>query len=197
VAVGGDASGTIITGHGNVVGNGSSSHVQIGGIRAGRIQADNVVDGVQMRGGAPADAAGFVELARAIQRGGITAGQIEAGDVVSGLQFIAGGPPAAPDDLRREIADLRQRVQQAIAAGEFAEAGEAEDAQDALEKAEAELAEPEPDGERVVRKLETATKILTRTAEAAQAAGKLGLHVIRLAPLAAALWRLAEKILGG
>jgi len=197
VAVGGDAKGTIITGHGNVVGSHSSSRVQVGGIRAGRIEAENVVDGVQTQGIAATDAAKLVKLAKAIERGGITAEQIKAGNVVSGLQFLTGVPPAVQDDLHREIAALREQVQQAIAAGEVEKTGDAEDVQDALEKAEAEVAKPEPDGERVVRKLETATKILTRTADLAQAAGKAGSRVIRLAPLAAALWKLAEKILGG
>jgi len=194
--VSGDAQGIVVTGHGNVIGRGSSSRVQIGGIHAGRIEADNVVDGVQMQGAA-ADAAGLVKLARAIQRGGITAEEIKAGNVVDGLQFLTGAAPAAQDDLRREIAALREQVQQAIAAGEIEKAGDAEDVQDALEKAEAEMAKPEPDGERVVRKLETATEILGQTADLAQAAGKVGSHIVRLAPVAAALWKLAEKILGG
>ena len=189
--------GVTITGHGNVVGTGSRSHVQVGGIRAGRIDAQNVVDGVQVQGVTAKDAAGLVRLAKAIQRGGITAQQIDAGSVVSGLQFLAGIPPAGQDDLRKEIAALREQVQQAIADGEVERAGDAEDVQDALEKAEAELASPQPDGERVIRKLETAAQILTRVADLAQAAGKVGWHVIRLAPLAAALWKLAERILGG
>ena len=198
VAVGGSLrDSTVITGDGNVIGNGSRSHVQVGGIHAERIEAENVVDGVQMQGAAVEDAARLVKLARAIERGGITADQIRAGSVVSGLQFLAGAPPAGQDDLRREIAALREQVQQAIAAGEMGKAGDAEDVQDALKGAEAELAKPQPDGERVVRKLETAAKILTGTADLAQAAGKVGLHVLRLAPLAAALWKLAEKILGG
>ena len=81
--------GTTVTGGGNA---------QTGGIRAGRIEAENVVDGVQLQGGAPAEVAGLMELAGAIQRGGIEAEEIEASDVVSGLQFIAGAPPDAPDD---------------------------------------------------------------------------------------------------
>jgi len=198
VAVGGSVRGsTVITGHGNVIGSGSSSHVQVGGIHAGRIEAENVVDGVQVQGVAAMDAAGLVRLARAIEGGGITADQIRAGSVVSGLQFLAGAPPATQGDLYREIAALRTQMQQAIAAGELEKAGDAEDARDALEGAAAELSKPKPDGERVVRKLETVTRILTRAADLAQAAGKVGLHIIRLAPLAAALWKLAEKILGG
>ena len=84
-----DRGGTIIIGDGSV---------QTGGIRAGRIKAENVVDGVQLQGDAPAEIAGLVELAGAIQRGGIEAEEIEASNVVDGLQFIAGTPPDTSDD---------------------------------------------------------------------------------------------------
>jgi len=50
-----------------------------GGIRAGRIEAENVVSGVQVQGGSAADAAGLAQLAQAIRRGDITADQIAAG----------------------------------------------------------------------------------------------------------------------
>jgi hypothetical protein len=194
VAVGGDASGTVITGDGNVVGDHSSSRVQKGGIRAGRIEAENVVDGVQMEGGAPDDAAQLVELAQAIHRGGITAGEIKAGNVVSGLQFLTGAPPETPADLQREVTALRRQVAQAVADGEISSVGDAEDVTDALDKAEEELNKPEPSGKRVVRKLNAAAEILTGVAGTAQAARNVGLEVIRLAPVAAALSQLAQTI---
>ena len=84
-------------GHGGttMIGDGS---VQTGGIRAGRIKAENVVHGVQLQDDALAEVAGLVELAGAIQRGGIEAEEIEASNVVAGLQFIAGTPPDTSDD---------------------------------------------------------------------------------------------------
>jgi hypothetical protein len=194
VAIGGDASGTVITGDGNVVGDHSSSRVQKGGIHADRIEAENVVDGVQVQDGTPGDADQLVELAQAIRRGGITAGEIKAGNVVSGLQFLTGAPPEMPADLQREVAALRRQVAQAIADGEIASAGDAEDVTDALDKAEAELEKSEPEGRRVIRKLKTAAEILTGTAETAQAARNVGLEVIKLAPVAAALVQLAQTI---
>ena len=194
VAVGGNVGGTVITGDGNVIGDHSSSRVQKGGIRAGRIEAENVVDGAQIQGGTPDDAAQLIELAQAIQRGGITAGEIKAGSVVSGLQFLTGAPPKSPTDLQREVAALRRRVARAVADGEIASVGDAEDVTDALDKAEEELDKPEPSGKRVVRKLKTAAEILTGTAETAQAARNVGLEVIRLAPVAAALVQLAQTI---
>lgn len=200
--VGGQINAPVATGEGSIAASGDvviakDSTVQVGGIRAGRIEAENVVEGVQAQGVAPAEAAGLVELARAIRRGGITAEQIQAGSVVSGLQFIAGTAPTTPDELRREVSALRQQVEQAISRGEIVKPGDAEDVKEALNTAEAELKAPKPDGERVVRKLETANTILTRCAEVVQAAGNVGQQILKLAPIAAALWSLAQKIFGG
>ena len=185
---------TIIRGNANVIGNNSSSRVHYGGISAERIDAENVVDGVQMQGGTPEDAAYLVELAQAIQRGGITAREIKAGSVVSGLQFIRGAPPETPNELKQEVTALREQVAQAIANNEIPGQGDTEDVTEALETAEEELAQPEPEGSRVVRKLKTVSEILTGAAETAQAARKVGWQVIKLAPVAAALWQLAQTI---
>jgi hypothetical protein len=186
--------GMIIQGDGNVVGHHSSSRVQKGGIRAGRIEAEHVVDGVQMQGGTSEDASRLVDLARAIRRGGITADEIKAGSVVSGLQFLAGKPPATPAELRDEVAALRAQVAEAVAAGEIPSRADAEDVTDALDKAEAELAKPDPEGNRVIRTLKTTSEILTGAAGAAEAARNAGWQIIELAPVAAALCQLAQVI---
>jgi hypothetical protein len=193
-AVAAGRGGMVIQGHGNVVGDNSSSRAQVGGIRAHRIEAENVVDGAQIRGGTPEDAARLVGLAQAIQRGGITAEEIKAGSVVSGLQFIAGKPPETPAELRDEVAALRAQVAEAVAAGEIRSQGDAEDVTDALDKAEAELAKSDPEGNRVARTLKTASEILTGAAETAQAARNAGWQIVKLAPLAAALCQLAQVI---
>lgn len=185
---------TVIRGHGNVVGNHSSSRVQMGGIHADRIEAENVVDGVQMQGGAPEDAAHLVSLAQAIRRGGISADEIRASSVVSGLQFLTGKPPETRDELREEVAALRTQVAQAVADGEMPSPADAEDVTDALDKAQTELEKPDPDGKRVVRTLTNAAEILTGTAEAVQAARNVGWQVLKLAPVAAALVQLARAI---
>jgi hypothetical protein len=194
--------GPVVTGDGNITAGGDvimapGGEVQVGGIRAGRIEARNVVDGVQVQGGDPAAAAGLVELARAIRRGGITAGQIQAQNLVSGLQYIADPGQATVSDLQREVAALRQQVAGAIAAGEVADEDDAEDAQDALAAAETALAAPEPRGNRAVRKLAEVADILTRSAEVAEALGRVGAQVIKLAPVAATLWQIAQSLFGG
>jgi hypothetical protein len=188
--------GAIAQGPGAVAA-GEGGVVQFGGIRADRIEAENVVDGVQMQGGDAEMAAGLVKLARAIRRGGISAEEIKAQSLVSGLQYIADPARPTPDELRREIAALREQVEKVVADGEIAEAADAQDAQEALAKAEEELAASQPQGGRVVRKLAEVSEILTRSAEAAQAAGKFGWQVVKLAPLAAALWQIAARLWGG
>ena len=168
-----------------------------GGIHARRIEADNVVSGTQIQGGDAQSAAALIQLAQAIQLRDISADEIKARNLVSGLQYIADPAQASLDDLRRELAALRTRLEQAIAVQEIPDAADAEDAQESLTTAETELAKPQPNGGRVLRKLDALSQIVTRSAETAQAAGKLGAMVIQLAPVAATPWQVAQKLLGG
>lgn len=171
--------------------------VQLGGIRARHIEAVNVVEGVQVRGGDAETAAGLVKLAKAIRSGGISAEEIKTQHLVSGLQYIADPTEATASDLRREIAALRDQLAQAIADGEITDKADAEDAEEALATAEKELDESEPKGNRVVRKLAQVAEILTHSAEVAAALGKVGTRVIKLAPVAATLYQIAQKLFGG
>ena len=100
------------------------------------------------------------------------------------------------EDFRRELTALRERLEQAIAAQEIPDPADAVDAKDSLATAEGELTKPQPSGSRVVRKLDEVCQILTRSAQAADAAGKIGALVIKLAPVAATLWQVAQRILG-
>jgi hypothetical protein len=192
----------VATGEGSIAAGGDvvlaeGGNAQVGGIRARRIEAESVVDGAQVRGGDAESAAGLVELAKAIRRGGISAEEIKARDLVSGLQYIADPTQPTAGELQREVAALREQLAQAVAAGEVADEADAEDAQAALNETEEELAEPAPQGDRVVRGLAKVTDILTRTADAAQALGQVGAQVIKLAPIAATLYQLAVKLFGG
>ena len=175
----------------------TTNNSQQGGINARRIEADNVVSGIQIQEGDAQSAAALVSLAQAIQRGDISSDEIKARHLVSSLQYIADPAQASGDDLRRELAALRTRLEQAIAAQEIPDATDADDAQESLTTAETELAKPQPNGGRVLRKLDALSQIVTRSAETAQAAGKLGAMVIQLAPLAATVWQIAQKLLGG
>src|SRR5436190_216988 len=46
-------------------------------------------------------------------------------------------------------------------------------------------------------RLDEFSQIITRSAETADGAGKIGALVIQLAPVAAALWQIAQRVLGG
>ncbi len=162
-----------------------------GGIRARRIEAEHVVSGVQIQGDA-AQAASLIHLAQAIGRGEISADEIKARNLVSGLQYISDPTQATTDDLRRELAALREKLNQAIDANEFSDEAEAEDARESLKSAEDELAKPQPNKGRVLRKLESLNKIVASGAELANNAGKVGAMLIQLAPVVATIWRAAQ-----
>ena len=166
-------------------------------IHARRIEAENVVAGVQMQGGDAQIASSLIQLAQSIRQGKISAQEIKARNLVSGLQYIADPAQANVEDLRRELVALRTQLEQAIASHEFSDPADAQDAQESLATADAELTKPQPNGNRVLRKLDELSQIITRTAETADAAGKLGALVIRLAPLAATLWQVAQHLFGG
>jgi dsDNA-specific endonuclease/ATPase MutS2 len=167
-----------------------------GGIRAKRIQADNVVSGVQFQRGDSAQAAALVQLAQAIKRGDITADDITARNVVSGLQYIADPATASTEELRKELLAFQTKLDQAIAAQELPSPDDAQDAKDSLNAAQTELAKPQPSGERVLRKLDEVSTIVTKSAEIAQASGKIGAYVVQLAPVAAVLWQVAQRLFG-
>jgi len=170
---------------------------RVGGIHAGRIEADNVVSGVQQLGGSLADATGAVALAEALRQGSISADSIQARNVVAGFQYIADPTQATTDQLRREVAALRQQLAAAVAAGEVTQTADVEDAQDALDIAEQALAEEAPQGGRVIRKLREAADLLAEGARTAEAARQAGQALLKLAPAAAALYQIASQLFGG
>ena len=169
---------------------------QPGGIRAKKIQADNIVSGVQIQGGDPQQAIALITLAQAIRRGEINADEINARQLVSGLQYIADPAQASPQDLYKELVALCTKVDAAIAAQEIPDEADAEDTKESLEAAMQELAKAQPNGKRVLRRLDEANTILTKSAEMAQSAGKIGALVIHLAPVAATLWQIAQRLFG-
>jgi len=132
------------------------------GIHARRIEADNVVSGVQIQGGDAQTASSLIQLAQSIRRGEIRAEEIKARNLVSGLQYIADPTQANVEDLRRELLALRIQLEQAIASHEFSDPVDAQDAQESLATTETELAKPQHNGNRVLRKLDELSQIITR-----------------------------------
>ncbi len=174
----------------------TANNQEPGGIRAKRFHVDNVVSEVQMQGGDPQQAAALISLAQAIRRGEISADDIVARNLVNGLQYIADPAQANTGDLRRELTALRSKVEQATAAHEIPDTADAEDAKESLTSAETELAKPQPNGQRVLRKLDEVNTILTKSAQAAEATGKIEALVIQLAPVAATVWQVAQRLFG-
>lgn len=164
-------------------------------IKAKRIEAENIAE-VQLFGTDAETAASLVALAREIQHGTIEADVIQAKNI-GVIQHFADPEQPTLDELRRAMEELRAELAAAIEAGVVESAGDAEDLRSGADTAAAELAKPEPDGSRVTRRLGEVAEILTKGAEAAQAAGKVGVELAKLAPAAMMLWKLAQAYFGG
>jgi hypothetical protein len=136
-------------------------------------------------------------LAEALRQGTITADSIQARNAVAGFQYIADPAQATADELRQEVARLRQELAAAVSAGDLAQTADVEDAQDALARAEAELAGDAPQGRRVIRKLREAADVLAEATRTAEAARQAGGALVKLAPAAAALYQIAQQLFGG
>ncbi len=187
VLVEGSVRGNIITGDRN----------QVGGIQAETIKAENVVQGMQQIGGDLSVAAEAVALAEALRGGTITADSIEAQNVVAGWQYIADPANVTPDELRQQVAELQRQLAAALAEGEVEANADVEDVQYALYQAETELEKPQPHGRRIVRRLQEAADILIDGAKSVDAARQVGVALLRLAPIAAALSQTATTLFGG
>lgn len=167
------------------------------GIQADRIEAENVVQGLQQLGGETGSTHALVALATALSNGSIRADSIQARNVVAGFQYIADPAQVTVDQLQQEIAHLRKQLAELLDAGELEDSADMTDAQDALQEAETELAAEQPQGSRVLRKLKEVSEILTAGADAASAAGRISDAVIKLAPVAAALYQIGTTVFAG
>ena len=168
-----------------------------GKIQAKDIKAENVVQGFQQLGGELTSTAEIVALAEGLLQGSIQADSIEAQNVVSGWQYIAKPSQVTLAELRQEVAQLRQQLAQAIATGEITADANMTDAQEALDKAEQELAQSQPQGSRVVRKLKEVADILIEGAKTTEAAQQAGQALLKLAPIAATIYQIGLRLLGG
>jgi hypothetical protein len=176
------------------------SGIRTGSIKAGgKMQADNAVTGIQIQGGDVAIARACLDAAQALQQtGSIEAVQdLIAKNVVTGLQYI-GQAGTTPDveQFQRELAALREQLQQAIQAREIANPYDAEDAQKAVDRAIEQTRTDKPVAERISTQLDKASTIITKAATVAAAAGKFQAVVIKLAPVVTALQKLASLLFG-
>ena len=168
-----------------------------GGVKArGKIQAENIVTGIQVQDIEAEMAHALLDLAKSLQSGEVEAGQdLLAKNIVTGFQYL-GQSRGEPDrsQFQQELNALREELRKAIAAGEFADTYEAEDAQKAVERAAEQSAAASPLADKITTHLDRAVTILTKASEAAIAARKFGATVIKLAPLAAGLKQLVDVV---
>ncbi len=101
---------------------------------------------------------------------------------------------ATLEGFKQQLAELQTHLAQAIEAGEFEDDYEAEDAKTALARVAEQAAGDSPASDKITGQLDRATTILTKSSDTAQAAGKLGSAVIKLAPMAMTLKELAEMV---
>lgn len=162
----------------------------------GKIEADNIVTGVQVQGTDAETARELLTLARELESGSVEAVQdIIAKNIVTGFQYIGqGGTPPNLEQFQQELAALREKLAEAVKAGEIADVYEAEDAQKAVDRAVEQTQAQKPAADKITPQLDRAAKIINQAATAAESAGKLQAAVIKLAPIATALYRLASMI---
>jgi hypothetical protein len=175
----------------------NTSSSPTGRVKAGRdLKADNIVTGVQVQGADAETARALLALAREIESGSVEAVRdLIAKNVVTGFQFIGrGGTAPNEEQFRQELASLRAQLAQAVQAGEFTEAYEAQDAQTAVDRAVEQSQAQQPTAEKIVSHLERAATIINKAGTVAESAGKIQAAVIKLAPVAAALYRLASVL---
>jgi DNA repair exonuclease SbcCD ATPase subunit len=165
-----------------------------GSVRAGgKIEADNIVTGTQIQGADAETARELLALTRELESGSVEAVRdIIAQNIVTGFQYIGqGGTAPNLEQFRQELAALRQQLAEAVKAGETADAYEAEDVQEAADRAVEQTQAQKPAAEKITPQLEKVTKIIDGAAKAAESAGKFQAAVVKLAPIAMALYRLA------
>jgi|GEM_PF-3829279 len=94
----------------------SKTVIQGGGIRAGKMTAINVVDGLQVTGHELGETSDISELAKnfEVSGGGIEAEEMVAANVVSGMQILG----HSADDFRVELSRLHNRARQAAELGD-------------------------------------------------------------------------------
>jgi hypothetical protein len=176
----------------------NSPRPRTGSVRAGgKIEAENLVTGAQVQGADAETARGLLGLAREIESGSVEAVQdIIAKNVVTGFQYIGhGGSTPNLAQFQQELAALREQLAQAVKAGEIADTYDAEDAQKAVDRAIEQTRAQPPTAEKVTPHLERAATIINKAATVAESVGKIQALVIKLAPVATALGRLASMIL--
>ncbi len=123
----------------------------------------------------------------------IGGGSVQA-ENIAGRDIIIGQAPQSREEFNDQLAALRQLLEEAVANGEIPDERDAADVVEDIDDALAEAAAEEPRANRLQRYLEGASDILDGAAKAATAAGKVGLAVLKAAPIAAALVKAVQVL---
>jgi hypothetical protein len=166
------------------------------GIRARRIDAENVIHGSQLQG-VPADLA--QELLPALKptvEGGITADHISARNVIEGIQILNSAGVVTVTDMRSQLAVLTAQLKELAANNCFNDPLEGKIALGAAADASAELDPASPDGPRVLGRLERLSHVLKSAVAVCTTAGTLSESLASVASLAEALYHAAQRLFG-
>lgn len=177
-----------ISSQGNVV-IANESSVRVGGIFANKIEAENVVSGLQAKN-STFTSEELLNISKGVLTNRISADEIRGKNIVSGIQLL-NTEPKNVEELLGEVKKLREQIillenQEGINKSQVVEN---------LNKAESELSQNNPSGSKVLDSLEKTAKVLTVGADIAQAAGNLGSQIFKLATIASVLWKLATTLL--
>lgn len=113
---------------------------------------------------------------------------------IAGRDIIIGQVPQSREEFNDQLAALRQLLEQAVANGEIPDERDAADVVEDVDDALAEAQSDEPRTSRLQRYLENAAEVLDGAAKTATAAGKVGLAVLKAAPIAAALVKAVQVL---
>lgn len=178
-----------ISSQGNVI-IADESSVHVGGIFANKIEAENVVSGIQANSSAAISSKELLEMSKGLLTNKITADEIRGKNVVSGIQLL-NSEPKNSEELLLEVRALRDQ----IVSLETQTGVNKSQAVESLKVAEDELVQDAPNAPKILESLETTAKVLTVGADIAQSAGNLGSQIFKLATIASVLWKIASTFL--
>ncbi len=154
-----------------------------GSIKANKIKAKNVVNGVQVQGDVPKNLEKLTDLAAACS-GNITAHEIDAESIVSGLQVISSTKPESVEDFTKQLGVLNDMVKRLAAIIPEAESADVQEMTEYLAKSERELSTKEPSANRISRWLKSVNDI----------ASNVKTNITTFAAVGAATQQLAEAV---
>lgn len=167
-----------------------------GKVKAGKkIEATNVVTGVQVQSAEAQVAMKYFEMANSINSGSVEALEdISADNIVTGFQFIRWDKKPSREDLEKEVTLLRDELSKAIARGEIKDIEEARSIGEAAESVVDEAKKVNPEKGKLLSGLDILNKVLSKASEAALKAGEFGAAIIKLGTVAAGIKKFIEML---